>query len=106
MSPPADFNSQSRVVVCRGVCEVCLHIRNSPVVTGRVLRLGRRKPLRPTYRVDVTAAIHRLMECTGEEVFTVTRVFTEISVRRHLTDWGVQDRAAVEGVRLPRRERP
>lgn len=81
---------------------------NTPVVAGRVLRLGWRKPLRPCCRDGIVAAIHRLMERTGEEVFTVTRVFTEMGrVGTSYQQSAVyQDNAADEGSRPPQRDRP
>lgn len=44
-----------------------------------MLYLGRRQPLASTCRDEVLAAIGRLIERTGEEVFTVATVLMEMA---------------------------
>jgi hypothetical protein len=56
-----------------------LHTNTPLVVPGPVLQVPERKPSRLTCRDEVLAAISRLMERTGDEVFTVARVFAEMS---------------------------
>jgi len=55
------------------------HTNTLVTVAGPVMYLGRRSPSAPTCRNDVLAAIGRLIEQTGEEVFTVAAVFTEMT---------------------------
>lgn len=47
-------------------------------IPGPVLRVGQRKLSRATCRDEVLAAMHRLAERTGDEVFTVARIFAEM----------------------------
>jgi len=56
-----------------------LHTNTRLVVPGPVLPLRERKPSRPTCRDEVLAAISRLMERTGDDAFSVARVFAEMS---------------------------
>ncbi|MBA3618256.1 MAG: hypothetical protein H0W56_01400 [Acidothermales bacterium] len=55
------------------------HTNTGVTVTGPVLYVGRRRPPTPTCRDEVLSAIGRLIERTGEEVFTVAAVFTEMT---------------------------
>lgn len=54
------------------------HTNTRLVVPGPMLQVRQHKPSRPTCRDGVVAAISRLMERTGDEVFTVARVFAEM----------------------------
>jgi hypothetical protein len=63
-----------------GLVEVMPPHTNTQVsVAGPVLYLGRRQPPAPTCRDEALAAIGRLVERTGEEVFTVATVFAEMA---------------------------
>ncbi len=55
------------------------HTNTQLVVPGPVLQVRERKPSRLTCRDEVLAAISRLMERTDDEVFTVARMFAEMS---------------------------
>ncbi len=54
------------------------HTNTQVTVAGPVMYLGRRRPPAPTCRDEVLAAIGRLVERTGKEIFTVAAVFTEM----------------------------
>lgn len=55
------------------------HTNTQVSIAGPVLYVGRRQPPEPTCRDEVLAAIGRLVERTGEEIFTVSTVFMEMA---------------------------